>query len=178
MQLKVIKSDSSTESYAHTKVLRSLNNALAAAGEPNIFAAEQFAEAITFYFYKNHENGRITSDEIHLMAQTVLSATGNDQAAKLLKEHRLRRRIRRGRLEVIDRSNGSLPERWDKGRIINKLREQGVKCELARTIASSVEEKILNIDTSRVTKNIVHEFVETETESMLQAQRNLELISA
>jgi len=43
MQLKVIKADGTLEEYLHTKVIGTINNALASVDESNVFAAEQFA---------------------------------------------------------------------------------------------------------------------------------------
>ena len=75
-QLKVIKADGSIEQYLHTKVIGSFSNALDLIGEPNIFAAEQFAEAVTFHLYHNETSSSITSEQIHLMVQAVLNSTG------------------------------------------------------------------------------------------------------
>ena len=84
MQLKVIKADSSIERYLHTKVIGTLSNALALIDQPNVFAAEQFAEAITFYLYRKRGVVKVASDEIHLMVQSALTATGYENAARAL----------------------------------------------------------------------------------------------
>ena len=124
MQLKVVKVDGNLERYLHTKVIGTFNNALALVDEPNIFAAEQFAEAITFYLYRERGVLSVTSDEIHLMIQAVLTATGYENAARALNEHRLNRQLKRGRIEVVDGGNESNqydePVRmclWNKSRI-------------------------------------------------------------
>ena len=44
MQLSVIKANGTTEEYLHTKVIGTFNNALALAGKPSVYAAEQFSE--------------------------------------------------------------------------------------------------------------------------------------
>ena len=58
MQLKVRKEDGSVEEYLHTKVMGAISNALASAGEADIFVAEQLAEVVTYYLYQqqNHYN--------------------------------------------------------------------------------------------------------------------------
>ena len=84
MNLKVIKADGSVEEYLHTKVIGTFGNALALVDDANIFAAEQFAEAVTFFLYEKHQTQRVTSEEIHLMMQAVLSSTGYEHAAVAL----------------------------------------------------------------------------------------------
>lgn len=177
MQLKVMKSDGTIEKYKHTKVLGSLNNALVMTDQANVFAAEQFAEAITYYFYKEKEAAVISTDEIHLMVQSVLAATGYENAAAAINEHRLTRRMKRNRIDVVcsnGRTSGQPWERWDKSRIVQKLvYEDGLETDLARTIASCVEEKVLNLGVSRVSTRLIGELVDTERAAMQFAEEQL-----
>lgn len=183
MQIKVLKKDGSTEKYAHTKVLWTLNNAMVLTDQPNIFAAEQFAEAITFYFYQEKEQTTVTSDEIHLMVQSVLNATGYDNAAQALNNYRINRRIRRNRVIVADGEQSDQPDdsicesaKWNKSVIARDLVEQdGLEMEIARAIASTVEEKVLNLGLSRVGKKLIKQLVINDKTAMLRAEKSLQM---
>ncbi|MHC5059620.1 MAG: hypothetical protein ACYTFK_00845 [Planctomycetota bacterium] len=177
MQLKVIKADGSIEPYLHTKVIGTLSNALALIDQPNVFAAEQFAEAITFYLYRKRGVAKVTSDEIHLMAQSVLTATGYENAARALNEHRLNRRLRRGRIEVID-SDDQSPRLclWNKSRIAEDLiRKEKIERHTARAIAASVEQKVLSLDMTQIRRSLIAELVLCDTAAMLKFQKQLQL---
>lgn len=182
MQLKVIKSDGSREDYLHTKVIGALSNALGLVDDMNIFAAEQFAEAITFYLYHKHGQPRVTSEEIHLMILATLDATGYSHAAEALREHRLSRRLKRNRVEVVEEAclpdayEGQAARRWDKSRIVADLvRLEKIDRQIARAIAGSVEEKVLNLNMTRIPGSLVRQLVLADTEAMLAAQRQLEM---
>jgi len=181
MQVKVIKADGSVEEYLHTKVIGTINNALALVGECNVFAAEQFAEAITFYLYQRNNESRITSDRIHLMIQAILTATGYEHAARALNEHRLNRQLARRRTVVVYPSSdaAAVEERpWDKAIIVKDLTQQhGLDYHVARAIASAVEEKILALGLSTVRPSLVRELVAVQTDTMLQAGHQLQAIS-
>lgn len=182
MQLKVIKSDGSLEDYLHTKVIGTLSNALGLVDDMNIFAAEQFAEAITFFLYKKRRQPRVSSEEVHLMVLAMLDATGYEHAGRALKEHRLTRKLKRSRVEVIDddgfptgyeRQGGG---RWDKSRIVADLvRLERIDLQIARAIASSVEEKVLSLNMARIPGSLVRQLVLADTEAMLAAQRQLQM---
>ena len=181
MQLKVIKSDGSVEEYLHTKVIGTFSNALALIGQPNVFAAEQFAEAITFYLYQKRGVVTVTSDEIHLMVQAVLTATGYENAARALNEYHLNREIKRGRIEVVDGGESTGAEatmrvsQWNKSRVVEDLmRTEKLDRHLARAIASSVEEKVLNLGMTRIRRSLIKELVLADMETMLQVQKQLQ----
>lgn len=181
MQLKVIKSDGSVEEYLHTKVIGTINNALSLVGESNVFASEQFAEAITFYLYQRNDEARIASERIHLMIQAILSATGYDHAARALAEHRLNRQLARRRTLVICPVSGSSdhPEQpWDKSMVVRDLmNRQGLDYHVARAIASAVEEKVLSLGLSRVRHTLVRELVASETDALLRAGQQLQAVT-
>lgn len=186
MQLKVIKSDGGMEEYLHTKVIGTLSNALGLVDDMNIFAAEQFAEAITFYLYEKRCLPRVSSEEIHLMVLAVLASTGYEHAGQALKEHRLNRKLRRSRVEVVEVVDdgglggfeGRMTSRWDKSRIVGRLmRSERLDRQIARAIAASVEEKILNLNMTRVPAMLVRQLVLAETEAMLAAQRQLQMVA-
>lgn len=181
MQLKVIKSDGSIEEYLHTKVIGTFGNALALIDQANVFAAEQFAEAITFYLYQKRGVVTITSDEIHLMIQAVLTATGYENAARALNEYHLNRKLKRGRIEVIDGDESTEADlamrvcQWNKSRIADDLmRKDRLGRHVARAIASSVEEKVLNLGMTRVRRSLIKELVMADMDTMLQLQKELQ----
>ena len=181
MQIKVIKSDGHMEEYLHTKVLGTFSNALALVDDTNIFAAEQFAEAVTFYLYEKRASQIVTSEELHLMIQAVLSSTGYDHAAEALNDHRLNRKLKRGRVEVVDDQSYTVDEdvamrvsRWTKSRIVQDLiRIDKIKPNIARAIGSAVEEKVLALGMTRVRRSLIKELVLADTDTMLDAQGQL-----
>jgi transcriptional regulator NrdR family protein len=176
-QLKVIKRDNSTEEYMHTKVFGTLNNAMGLVEDANVFAAEQFAEAITFYFYRNYEQATVSSDQIHLMIQTGLRATGYEHAAEALRDYHLQRNIKRSRVEVVKADEaGGLPilSHWNKTHIVNELvNEENVDRKTARAIASAAEEKVLKLGMGKVTTSLIAELVASDKASMLRARETL-----
>lgn len=177
MQIRVRKSDGRFEPYLHTKVLGSFNHALSGAGEC-LYAAEQMAEAVTFYLYRRMQQGTLSTDEIHQMVLTVLESMGYYRAAAALGEHRLKRKLQRKRIDVLDdaphRDRPAETHPWDKTRIAEDLiGRHNLDRFLARAIASAVEEKILNMGVSRVRKSLIHQLVIADTESMLEAHRQL-----
>lgn len=183
MQLKVIKADGHLEEYLHTKVIGTFSNALGLVDDMNIFAAEQFAEAVTFYLYEKRDSQMVTVEEIHLMIQSVLTATGYENAAVALNEHRLNRKLMRNRIEAIDEecddsdSDSMLRvNRWDKSRIVQDLiRIERIEPQIARAIASAVEEKVLNLGMTRIRRTLIRQLVLADTDAMLAAQDQLQM---
>ncbi len=178
MQIRISKSDGSLEPYLHTKVLGSFHHALPLSEGDYLYAAEQMAEAVTYYLYRQVRHGTLSTDDIHQMILEVLSSTGHHQAAAVLCEHRLKRKLQRKRVEVIDdvqqRSLMSGCGHWDKARIVNDLVNQhSIDRFLARVIAAEVEEKILKMGIPKVRKSLIHQLVITDTENMLDAHRQL-----
>jgi len=52
VKLKVVKADGSVEEYLHTKVIGAIGNALAGDGQADIYVAEQLAEVVTYFLYR------------------------------------------------------------------------------------------------------------------------------
>lgn len=174
MQLRVIKRNGSSESYLHTKVLGTFNHVLASTGEGDIIAAEQFAEAVTFHLYQKSGMTTLTSKEIHSLVRSVLVTTGYEEAVELLDEWRVRRKLGRKRIEVISGDSGI--ERWDKTHIACDLVEHdGLDEQVARAVASSVEEKILNMGVTHVRKLLIEQLVLSDMAVMTEASRQLEM---
>jgi hypothetical protein len=178
MRIRVMKTDRTVESYLHTKVLGTFHHALSAAGGPDLFAAEQMAEAVTFYLYSRPHSRTVTTDEIHLMIQAVLQDTGFVCAAQILNEHRIQRKLQRKRIEVIEDSTSGTSQTtgWNKSIIVDHLVQQyHLNRPLARVIAGSVEEKIIRMGVTRIRKGLIRELVEAETETMLRAEEQLNI---
>lgn len=188
-QLSVIKSDGNIEEYMHTKVLHTINRALAAAGEFDTDVAEHLAEVITYFLYGERTGSAVPSSEIFAAIKISLAATGYDRAAEVLSEHHFQRRLKRNRVEVF-RTNGSEPsgpeqllelqtnaERniWCKSVIADDLVDkQDFDRQSARVVAAMVEEKILAMQLSRVSSGLVKQLVLNDTAAILHAQKQLQ----
>jgi transcriptional regulator NrdR family protein len=190
-QLEVTKADGTVEEYSHTKVIGTISNALVAAGQPDIRIAEELAEVVTYYSYRKQNPHSVTSGEIFSIIKAVLSATGYEEAAVALTEHHFERKLRRSRIEVVavdmqELADAKLlcePEqncdwsRWDKGRIVEDLIcRHGVSRQTARTVASMVEEKILNMGLTVVPASLIKQLVLSDTAAVLRAQCQLQTV--
>ena len=187
-QLRVVKADGSTEAYVHTKVLGTINNALAAAGRPDVTMAERLAEVVTYHLYDTPDRRRIDSSEIFAMVKAVLAATDNEDAAAALTEHALERRLQRSRTEVLavdvqdfddaeKLSRMALRPRtlWDKGRIVRDLTARsGLPHQTARAIAAMAEERLFRLGLTAVPRSLVKQIVLGETAAVLHAQHQLQ----
>lgn len=190
-QLQVIKADGTTEEYLHTKVIGTINNALTAAGRPDIVMAEDLAEVVTYYLYKRREERQVSSSEIHSMIKAVLTSTGYEMAAVALGDHALERRLRRARTEVLamDVQDFADVEKlhhmrqppvrlpWDKGRIVHDLaQESRMPRQTARAVASLVEERIFSMGMTLVPRSLIKQLVLGEAAAMLRAQQELQAV--
>ena len=188
-QLEIIKADGTSEPYLHTKVLGAINNALAGAGRPDMAMAEDLSEVVTFHLYQDADRRGISSGEILAIVKAVLAATGCEEAAAALAEHALERRLRRSRTEVLavnvrdftdvqqlcqaDRPPGRMP--WNKGQIVHDLMTRsGLPRQMARAIASTVEERAFRMEMTAVPLSLLRQLVLGETVAALQAERELQ----
>jgi len=191
MQLKVRKENGSIEEYLHTKVMGTISNALAGAGEADIFVAEQLAEVVTYYLYQQQKGRSVNSSEIFSIIKAVLSATGHEDAAVALNEHHFERRVKRSRVQVVSIDLQELTDakllaggeeldgkcRWDKSVIVRSLAtKHGIAEQTARTIASMVEEKIFRIGMTLVPASLVKQLVLGDTAAILRAQEQLQAV--
>lgn len=178
MQIRVIKADGQAEPYLHTKVLGTFHHALGMAGDAPLFAAEQMAEAVTFYLYRHQATGAIAADEIHLMVESVLTATGFAHAAEALNRYRLMRRLKRRRIEVIGdagKEGERIPSEWSKSRLAESLvRTHQIDALTARAIAGAIEEKVIGMNVTRLRKSLLRQLIVGDLESFLEARRQLE----
>jgi len=187
-QLQVTKTDGTTEEYIHTKVIGTINNALAAAGRPDIAMAEDLAEVVTYYLYHQQDRRQVSSSEILTMIKAVLTSTGHEAVAAALGEHAVERQLKRARTEVLvldvhacadleqlNRTKQSAARiAWDKGRIVHDLTaESGIPPQMARAVAATVEERIFSLGMTQVPRSLVKQLVLGEAAAMLQAMKNL-----
>jgi hypothetical protein len=182
MKIRVLKSDGVVEPYLHTKVLGTFHNALSAVNENDMTAAEQLAEAVTFYLYRADGAHTISVDQIHLLIQSVLTSTGFEHAAAALNEHRLGRKLHRRRVVVFftdenDASGEPRESPWNKSYIVCTLMK-GKKMDrlTARAVAAAVEDKILRMGASKVRSSLVRELVSEDTDAILRAERQLQTV--
>lgn len=190
-QLQVIKADGTTEEYIHTKVIGTINNALSAAGQPDMAMAEDLAEVVTYYLYHKQEQREVGSGEILAMIKAVLVSTGFEAAAVALGEHALERRLNRSRTEVLEvdvrdfadverlhrarQSPTRIP--WDKGRIIEELtKESGLPRAMARVVAAMVEERVFGMGMTLVPQSLLRQVILGETATVLRAQHDLQTV--
>jgi hypothetical protein len=187
-QLEVSKSDGTTEEYLHTKVIGAINNALAASGRPDMAMAEDLAEVVTYYLYKQKGRRRVGSNDILSMIKAVLVSTGHGAAAMALGEHALERRLHRARIEVLDMDvrdfrdverlfrTSDLAQRmpWSKGRIVRELTdESGLSPQIARAVAAMVEERVFNMGMTVIPRSLVRQLVLGEAATALRAEHEL-----
>ena len=190
-QLRVIKTDGTTEEYIHTKVVGTIHNAFSAAGRPDIEMAEDLAEVVTYYLYKKQEQRQVSSSEILSMIKVVLTSTGYEASAVALGEHAVERRLKRARTEVlaidvhdfadVERLNRTRqpPARtpWDKGRIVQDLTgEPGLPLQTARAVASTVEERVFNMGMTLIPRSLIKQLVLGEAAAMLHAEKELQTV--
>jgi hypothetical protein len=110
--------------------------------------------------------------------QSVLNATGYANAAAALNEFHMNRKLSRKRIEVVDEHASFFdPDQrtpWKKSIIVRWLMEnKKMDIHMARAIASSVEEKVLNIGILRIRKSLLKHLVLSDIDVMLQAQEQL-----
>ena len=196
MQLKVIKADGSLEAYLHTKVIGTIMKALGS-GEGDITTAQRLAEVVTYFLYHNKKFVEISSSEIFSIIEATLSASDYENAAVALSEHHFTRKLKRGRIEVVSVDIHELSDaellcsegdgdgegdfaaksRWDKSRIVAGLIETCNICpQTARTIASMVEEKVLNMGITSVPVSLINQLVWNDAALVLRAERQLQMV--
>jgi glycine/D-amino acid oxidase-like deaminating enzyme len=190
-QLRVTKADGTIEAYLHTKVIGTINNALAAAGQADTAVSEDLAEAVTFYLYSKQGRRTVSSNEVFSMIKAVLVATGYETAALALSKHAFERRLRRARTEVLDVDMHEFadaeklcrakqpPARtpWDKTRIVHDLTTRfGVQRQTARTVASIVEERIFRMEITIIPLSLIKQLVLGEAAAILRAEKELQMV--
>jgi transcriptional regulator NrdR family protein len=184
--LTVVKSDGSAEEYLHTKVIGAISKALSEANCADVYLAEQLADAVTYYLYNQHESRTVTSGEIFSIIKAVLTSTGYDDAALVLNQYHLERRLKRCRIEVVYTDPQELadsaargqsePEQdrvpWDKSHIVEHLvTERHIDRQVARAIAAMVEEVVFNLGLSSIPSSLIEQLVLNQTAAVLRAEQ-------
>jgi hypothetical protein len=188
-KLTVVKTDGAREPYLHTKVIGSIANALGAAGQPDMTAAQELAEAVTFFLYRNATNRAVSANHILSVIEAALAGTCFEEAAVAISEHHFGRRLKRCRIEVARSRPGRLSDadnlstdhseqvksRWNKSRIVEYLvTEHHLHRQIARTVASMVEEKVFNMGLPVVPAGLVKQLVLNDAAAVLRAQNQLQ----
>jgi transcriptional regulator NrdR family protein len=191
IQLKVVKADGSTEGYLHTKVIGTISNAMADVGRLDMHIVEHLADVVTYFLYHRQKRRRVTTSEIFSIIKAVLTATKYEDAAVAISEYHFERKLKRSRIEVVSVDVQRLSDadmlrsveesnnryRWDKSRIVADLvTKHGVPRQTARTIASMVEEKVLNMGITLVPASLIKQLVLGDTAAVLHAQRQLQTV--
>ena len=189
IQLKVIKADGSVEEYLHTKVIGTISSALDAIDQTDTLVAEQLAEVVTYFLYHKQKRYKVTSGEISSVVKAVLDSTKYEDAAIALTEYHFERRLKRSRIEVVPINIQRLEDahllaaseqppqrsRWDKSRIVADLvANHDVPRQVARTIASMVEEKIFSLGITLVPASLIKQLVMADTAAVLRAHQQLQ----
>lgn len=181
-QLKVVKADGSQEDYLHTKIIGTINSALACIDTSDLELAEQLSQVVTYYIYRNNRHS-ITSNEIFSIIKAVLASTPYEAAAAELTKHHFLRKLRRSRIEVISTQENDLNDvlagkthkyvsegLWNKSKIVSFLTElHNLDCQTARTIASMVEEKVLGLSQTKISTKLIKQFILADAEGVLRA---------
>jgi len=192
-KLMVIKADGTKEEYFHTKVIGTIANALAATGRPDIHAAQEIADAVTFFLYRTAQPGdsqiSIGTHEILSIIKTVLADTGFEPAAEAISEHHFERKLKRCRVEVVRGKLDKLSDaeelyaecseqprsKWDKSLIVEYLvAKHRLHRQTARAVASMVEEKIFNLGLPLVPAGLIKQLVLSDAAAVIRAQNQLQ----
>ena len=191
VQLKVVKTDGTVEEYLHTKVIGTIANVLARAGQADMHIAEHLAEVVTYFLYHKKNVRTVNSSEIFSIIKAVLAATNYEDAAIALSEYHYQRKLKRSRTEVVPidikrladaellvgRERSMHRARWDKSRIVDDLvTRHDVDRQTARAIASMVEEKVFNVGLTVVPVSLVKQLVLGDTAALLRAQKQLQAV--
>jgi hypothetical protein len=192
-KLTVVKADGTREEYFHTKVVGTIANALGSAGRPDIHAAQELAEAVTFFLYSTTLTGSsqvsIYTHEILSIIKTVLADTGFEEAAIAVSERHFERKLKRCRTEVAQGQLDGLSDahelhadhsqltrnKWDKSCIVDYLvNKHRLHRQTARAVASMVEEKVFNLGLPVISAGLVKQLVLSDTAAVIRAQNQLQ----
>jgi hypothetical protein len=189
MHLNVSKADGTVEQYLHTKVIGTISNVLSASGQGDVYMAEELAEVVTYFLYHGQNQQRVSSSEILSIIKATLTSTGHELAAEVLSEHHFERMLKRSRVEVVSVNIRELSDaeqlyqvekkisktRWDKATIVHDIvTKYRLSRQIARTIASMVEEKVFNIGLTLVPASLIKQLVLSDMAAVLRAQRQLQ----
>jgi len=159
--VRIIKRDGSREPFDIAKVRACLVRAMRSARQSTRFA-EDLARAVALHLQGWSEPSPPTSAYILRCVHSVLRETGMNRAARYLAHaHRMREAGRRA-VQVVDRQ-GRRGRAWSKVSVVRHLQRQyGLRRTTARFLAGQVEQRILALGYTAVSRALLAEVVRTE----------------
>lgn len=162
--LFVTKRDDTVERFAFHKLLNCLRDSLESRGyDPRL--ATPLAKAVEMHLVECRAGEPIGTDYIFKCVSSVLGQTGLGDVADDMIQFRRQRESRRRKTRVLPGVDNaglrSLP--WNKSAIIATLENQyGLRHNVARFLASRVEEQVFSLNYRTITKPFLAEVVRNE----------------
>ena len=165
----IMKRDGSIEPFVFAKLLKCIDDGFAATGEPHErvgATARGLAEAVQAYLKTAGPRDPLPSEYLAELVELVLTQTGHVTASMAIRQHtQLRDQQRRWQRVAGSRVRGGrfVQWRWNKGRVVQYLREDhALDPPAARMIASRVEQLVFNCGLKVVTTGFVREMTRSE----------------
>jgi len=171
----IIKRDGTEVPFKIEKISSAIEKAFVADGGQLNHNSDELAEAVVLFLEKKQIQ-KPHIEEIQDMVETVLANLGYARVGLVYKKFREKRRLARGRLFIEDDPPEDYQEiynpviqvkslskqsvsPWDVRVIQKKLMDEcDIPIDVAREIASSVEKKIISLDFSIITTELIREF--------------------
>lgn len=170
----VIKRDGTEVPFKIEKISNAIEKAFIADGGKLEHNSQELADAVVLFLEKN-QVVKPPIEEIQDMVEVVLANLGYARVAQKYKAFREERRLARGRLFVegvnpedyeeihspimVENIKKQISSKWDLQIIQQKLIEDfQLPTEIARTIASAVEKKIISLEFNKVSSELIREF--------------------
>jgi hypothetical protein len=167
--LRVAKRDGTVEPFVIGKILKCVQNGLAASGEPlaiDTSAAGGLAEAVYEYLKSSYSDSPVPSSHLAELVELVLSQTGHSAAGMAIRQHAYFRERQRRRVMVATPRPGDgrfVQKRWDKTLLIQHLRRHHLlDTPASRMIAGRVEQMIFDCGLRSITGGLVREMARSE----------------
>ncbi len=175
----VKKRDGRLVPFDRTKIADAIFKAASAVGGENRVLAEDLAEVVTMFLSKNYSDKAPGIEDIQDTVEKVLIEMGHARTAKAYILYRDRRARTREALQVrkpVEKRNDATDisllvgtdssdqlNTWDRERITRALEvEADLDRELAASIASDVEKKVLDSQMTRISTSLIRELVDNE----------------
>lgn len=171
----IIKRDGTEVPFKIEKISIAIEKAFIADGGQLDHNSDELAEAVVLFLEKNQVI-KPHIEEIQDMVETVLANLGYARVGLIYKKFREKRRLARGRLFieedhpedyeevynsviVVKNQKKQSVSPWDASIIQKKLMDElELPFDVARAIASSVEKKIIGLEFSIITTELIREF--------------------
>ncbi len=153
------KQDGSLEPFCSGKLRRCVEVLLRETGfDPGV--ARPLTKAVGIHV--KHRPGDVTSAYIFDCVAAVLKQTGLTRASDALTSHRERRGRRRAAICVVATQGHSVAS-WSKSRLAATLRDRhGLREAVARYLAGEIERKVLELDYTAVSTDLLSALVASE----------------